>query len=69
MKLVRMIDSKGNVAYLNPDHVAMVSGASAGCVPSVGETAVTLLNGITLGFRGTLEEISGKLSAPESFEK
>jgi hypothetical protein len=67
MKLVRLTDGKGNVVHINPEYVVFISPASAGGVPSVGEAAVVLNNGVTLVAKGTPEEIAISLTHPTGF--
>jgi len=65
-KLVKLSDTKGNVLHLNPDHVALVgSGTSNGAVV-LGESAVVLINGMTLAVSGEPAVISEKLNNPDS---
>lgn len=60
-KLVRLKDTKGNILYLNPDHVLLLSAAQVSGVSAVGETAVVLINGLTLSTPGTTDEVNDKL--------
>ena len=59
MKLVKLKDTNGKIAYLNPDHLVLVAHAEAGGgVPSIGVSAVLLVNGQIIAAKGTPEEVS-----------
>ena len=58
MKLVKLEDTNGKIAYLNPDHLVLVAHAEAGGgVPSIGVSAVLLVNGQIIAAKGTPEEV------------
>jgi hypothetical protein len=58
MSLVTLKDAAGSTIYINPDHVALVSAGSAGGVPSVGQAAVVFSSGLTIGVKGSPDEVA-----------
>ena len=64
--LVKLSDNKGNVLHLNPDHVALVGSGTSGGAAVLGESAVVLINGLTLAVSGSPAEVAAKLGNPDS---
>jgi hypothetical protein len=65
-KLVKLTDTKGNTIYLNPDHVALVGSGISGGALVLGESAVVLINGMTLAVSDDPATTSQKLNNPDS---
>ncbi len=63
--LIKLTDTKGNIVYVNPDHVVMVTGGSSGGVTAINESAVVVAGVGAVAAAGSPSEVTDQLNGVE----
>lgn len=63
--LIKLTDTKGNIVYVNPDHVVMVTGGSSNGATVVNEAAVVVAGVGAVAAAGSPSEIADTLNGVE----
>ena len=63
--LIKLTDTKGNIVYVNPDHVVFVGNGSSGGSPVVGETAVMVAGIGALAIAGSPGDVAAQIGGKE----